>query len=199
MKLRRQKSQRLAANRARAAIDTLYQVSDSNRTLATPRNRRSLNSRNDQLTWAPNRNTSALSLQRTGSPPIRRIVGNSSDEIRRPYRAFSDDSATADEVNVVDIGVAQDAPDEPAVASTDAIEIPALVDARSAAGTGSLSRAAAAGRRQAFHHRILEHRIARTYRASFNPTPVKGESFCDCPKQDRDLDCACGEEDAGTH
>ena len=27
--------------------------------------------------------------------------------------------------------------------------------------------------------------------------PVKGESYCECPRQGRDLKCACGEEDDG--
>ena len=27
--------------------------------------------------------------------------------------------------------------------------------------------------------------------------PVHGESYCDCPRQGRDVECKCGEEDTG--
>lgn len=39
--------------------------------------------------------------------------------------------------------------------------------------------------------------IMSAYRSIPSSLPVKGESYCDCPKTSRDLTCSCGEEDTG--
>lgn len=41
--------------------------------------------------------------------------------------------------------------------------------------------------------------IVSAYRSIPSSLPVKGESYCDCPKTSRDLTCSCGEEDTGDY
>jgi len=43
--------------------------------------------------------------------------------------------------------------------------------------------------------------LLRSYTEQLRSTPVQGESYCRCPQQgqSRDLHCACGEDDHGSH
>ena len=67
-----------------------------------------------------------------------------------------------------------------------------------AAGTGGENEARDASRRRHHRRRHAQHRaIMAAYRGIPSSMPVKGESYCDCPKQGRDLTCTCGEEDTG--
>ena len=70
---------------------------------------------------------------------------------------------------------------------------------RTSAAAGSENETRDASRRR--HHRGRRHAqhraIMAAYRGIPSSMPVKGESYCDCPKQGRDLTCTCGEEDTG--
>ena len=62
------------------------------------------------------------------------------------------------------------------------------------AESASTSRGTRSSRRHA-RRRHTEQAIFDACRGIPSSMPVKGESYCDCPKQGRDLKCKCGEED----
>ena len=188
MNLRRQKSQRLAALKANKAIHL-----NCGKNLETAVVEKQVNTIFNRKIAKSSK--IATNFRNYGRPPL-----------RRPAEIMSTDSSRDSAVNDLDVYevIGLSAQNE-TISDESTVRRPSSVIEEAAPATGVEDGIAiltnpitriGAGRRQAIRHHFLEQRIARTYRA-FHPTPVKGESFCDCPKQDRDLDCNCGEEDAG--